>query len=167
MMVAFMLTVTVTLTSCDPLRKKFTRKKKKDAVAEDRAFTPVLEPEEYLPPEMDPVEGYKQHYAFIKGWYNDLWSLLREKNAEKRVLYTLKQVSSHIEQMSAMVKPSVRLDLEKLQGYLSYYKIAMHDQPHMRNIARIQSDLRAFDRHLRQKLSPQKVKGYYLNEAGK
>ena len=50
--IAGLLVLSLSLSSCDTLRQKFTRKKKKGE--EDQAFVPVLVPEEYPAPQVNP-----------------------------------------------------------------------------------------------------------------
>ena len=64
-LIACLLGMCVSMSACEPLRKKFTRQKKADANA-DKDFVPVLEPQDYPAPEKNPPEMYKQHYALIK-----------------------------------------------------------------------------------------------------
>lgn len=161
LLVSSVLLLGLTVTSCEPLRKKFTRKKKHPQ-AEDRNFTPVLAPEEYPAPEDNPVDLYKQHYELIKAWYTDLWTLLQERNMEKRALYVLKQITEHLDGMEKVVQPPSRVELAKLRGFLAYYREAMGAPAAQRNVSRIQSDLRAFHRLLTGKLTPSKMKGSLL-----
>lgn len=154
--VALLLSVAVTLTSCDPLRKKFTRKKKESAESID--FQPVLEPQDYPAPEHDPALLYKQHYSLIKVWYKDLWSGIDERMSDGMVKYGLKQISGQIEEMKALLKPDRAAGLEKLNNLLAYYRTSLEQQRSFRNYSRIQSDLRAFDRMLRGDYRFDKVK---------
>ena len=93
---AAMIVLTLTLSSGDTLRRKFTLKKKGRAAEVD--FNPVLEPQEYPAPERNPPENYKQHYALLKVWYTDLWSALEGKATDKKLAYTLKQLNTQIEE---------------------------------------------------------------------
>ena len=163
--IAAVLVMSVSLSACETLRKKFTRQKKKDQ-SEERDFTPVLEPQEYPAPENNPVENYKQHYALVKAWYRDLWTALDEKESEKKTAHTLKQIYGHIDEMQKLIVPSKQGDFVKLRDLLKYYGDSLNSPRPLRNISRIQSDLRAFDRHLRQ-MNAGKEKGSFVPATGK
>ena len=161
--VAAVLAMSLSLSACEPLRKKFTRQKKKDK-SEERDFVPVLEPQEYPAPENNPVENYKQHYALVKAWYKDLWTALEEKWSDKKIEYTLKQIYGHIEEMQKLVVPSKQGEFVHLRNLLKYYDCSLNGPLPLRNTARIQSDLRAFDRQLRQ-MNADKEKGSFVPAA--
>ena len=163
--IAAVVVMSLSLSACEPLRKKFTRQKKKDQ-SEESNFVPVLEPQEYPAPEHNPVENYKQHYALIKAWYRDLWTALDEKASDKKTEYTLKQIYGHIEEMQKLVTPSKQRDFVKLKNLLKYYDDSLNSPLPLRNSARIQSDLRAFDRQLRQ-MNAGKLKGDFVPAGGK
>ncbi|MBI4310024.1 MAG: hypothetical protein HY591_06810 [Candidatus Omnitrophica bacterium] len=158
--VAVIVAVSLSLSACEPLRKKFTRQKKKDQ-SEVKDFIPVLEPQEYLAPENNPVENYKQHYNLIKAWYKDLWTVVEERGSDKRAAYTIKQIYGHIEEMQKLVVSSKQDGLARLKKLLQYYNDSLNNSRPLRNMSRIQSDLRAFDRQLRQ-INAGKVKGDFV-----
>lgn len=155
------LAVSVSLSGCETLRKKFTRQKKHDQ-NDDNNFVPVLEPQEYPAPENNPPVNYKNHYDLLKAWYRDLETLLLEKNADKRMQYTLKQVFGHLDEMQKLVVSEKQAHVAKLRGLLKYYNESLNGPASLRNVSRIQSDLRAFDRELRDELSPGKLQGSYV-----
>ncbi len=150
--------MSVSLSACEPLRKKFTRQKKKDRM-ENKDFVPVLEPLEYPAPADNPKENYKGHYSLIKAWYKDLWTAIEENGSDKKIQYTIKQIYFHIDEMQKLVVPQKQAELTKLKGLLAYYEESLNSPSSMRNISRIQSDLRAFDRQLRGQLSANKIEG--------
>jgi len=160
-LIACLVATSITLSACEPLRKKFTRQKKKDASA-DQDFVPVLEPQEYPAADKDPVQNYKQHYALIKAWYKDMWTTLEERSSDKQQRYLLKTIYGHIDEMRKLVAPQQQQQLDELAKVLSYYDSALDAPPAMRNVSRIQSDLRAFDRMLRHKLRADKIKGAFI-----
>ncbi len=143
-----MLIACISLSSCESLRKKFTRQKKQDQ-SQSAEFQPVLEPQEYPAPENSPEYNYKQHYTLIKAWYRDLWRGVDEKNTDGAIKYCLKQISDHIEQMKSLLKTEKAAELGQLEALLKYYKESLEQPKAQRNYSRIQSDLRAFDRLLR------------------
>jgi hypothetical protein len=160
MMVALLVSG-LTLSSCDTLRQKFTRKKNK--AAEEQAFVPVLEPEEYPSLEQNPEQNYKEQYALIKAWYNDLWSAIHDKNTARYTHYIISQVTSHITKMEGLVDAPTKADLVKLAGFLDYYNVSLEeDSWQVRNVSRIESDLRAFDRFLRDHLRVDRIKGHFV-----
>ncbi len=163
-LMVMVLAVSVALSSCTPLRKKFTRQKKKGQV-EDAAFIPVLEPQEYPAPEQNPPENYKEHYNLVKVWYKDLWGALEDKDSDKRARYTIGQVLSHLQEMQKLVVSEKQAQLVQLADLLKYYDSALDSPEALRNKSRIQSDLRAFDRLLRNQLRADKLEGFFIKAA--
>ncbi len=163
MTVAVVLAVSVSLSACDTLRKKFTRQKKQSET-QSPDFVPVLEPQEYPAPEHNPVENYKQHYALIKAWYRDLWTAIDEKNSDGIAKNSLKQILEHIDQMKLLLKPNRAKGLNQLVDLLKYYKTSLDTPRSLRNYARIESDLRAFDRMLRGHFRHDRLKGDFINQ---
>ena len=103
----------------------------------------------------------------VKAWYPDLETLLLEKNADKRIKYTLKQVYGHLDEMQKLVVPQKQAEIVKLRKMLNYYDDSLNVPASLRNTSRIHSDLRAFDRQLRGQLSPNKLQGSYVAAPGK
>jgi hypothetical protein len=159
--IAGTLVLSLSLSSCDTLRQKFTRKKNK--AQEEQAFVPVLEPEEYPTLEQNPEENYKEQYALIKAWYNDLWSAIHDKSTARYTHYIISQVTNHITKMEKLVDAPTQADLVKLAGLLDYYTASLDDYSwQVRNVSRIESDLRAFDRLLRDHLRADRIKGHFV-----
>ena len=159
--IAGFLVLSLSLSSCDTLRQKFTRKKKKGQV-EDQAFVPVLEPEDYPAPQYNAEQNYKENYDLIKAWYKDLWTAIDDRNTAKYVHYTIGQVTNHITQMEKLVDAPTQANLVKLASYLNYYSSSLSDPWSVRNVSRIQSDLRGFDRFLRDHLRADRIKGHFV-----
>ncbi len=160
-LIAGLLVLSISLSSCDTLRQKFTRKKKKGEV-EEQSFIPVLEPEEYPAPQLNPEHNYKEQYDMIKAWYHDLWTAIDDKNSARYTHYIISQVTNHIGQMEKLVDAPTQANLVKLAGFLDYYSASLNDSWQVRNVSRIQSDLRAFDRLLRDHLRADRIKGHFV-----
>lgn len=161
LVIAGLLVLSLGLSSCDTLRKKFTRQKK-HGETEDQNFVPVLEPEEYPAPGLNPELNYKENYEMIKAWYKDLWTAIDDKSSGRYVHYTITQVTNHITQMEKLVDAPTQANLVKLAGFLDYYSFSLDTSWQARNVSRIQSDLRAFDRFLRDHLRADKIKGHFV-----
>ena len=159
--IAGLLVMTLTFSSCDTLRQKFTRKKKKGG--EEQAFVPVLEPVEYPAPELNPVQNYKENYDLIKAWYTDLWTAIDDKSTSRYIHYTITQVTNHIGQMEKLVDAPTQVNLVKLAGFLDYYQKSLDDSWQVRNVSRIRSDLIEFDRFLRDHLRADRIKGHFVS----
>ena len=160
-MMAGLLVLSLTLSSCDTLRQKFTRKKKKGEV-EEQAFVPVLVPEDYPKLAENPELHYKENYDLIKAWYKDLWAAIDDRSTSKYLHYIIQQVTNHITQMKELVDAPTQANLVKLASFLDYYKVSL-DQPwSVRNVSRIESDLRGFDRFLRDNLRADKIQGHFI-----
>jgi hypothetical protein len=158
--IAGLLVLSLSLSSCDSLRQKFTRKKKPGD--EDQAFVPVLVPEEYPAPEFDPEQNYKENYDLIKAWYTDLWTALDEKSTARYIHYTITQITNHINRMEKLVDAPTQANLVKLKQLLDYYTASLDDSWQVRNVSRIRSDLYAFDRLLRDHLRIDRIKGHLV-----
>jgi len=158
--IAGLLVFTVCLSSCDTLRQKFTRKKKQGE--EDQTFVPVLVPEEYPEPELNPETNYKENYDLIKAWYTDLWTAIDDKSSGRYIHYIISQVTNHIAQMEKLVDAPTQANLVKLAGFLDYYSSSLDDSWQVRNVSRIQSDLRGFDRFLRDHLRADRIQGHFV-----
>jgi hypothetical protein len=160
LVIAGLLVMSLSLSSCDTLRQKFTRKKK--AGAEDQTFVPVLEPEEYPAPELDPEHNYKENYDLIKAWYTDLWTAINDRGTGKYTHYIITEVTNHIAQMEKLVDAPTQANLVKLAGMLDYYRSSLDEAWQARNTSRIGSDLREFDRFLRDHLRADRIKGHFV-----
>ena len=164
LVIAGILVLSLSLSSCDSLRKKFTRQKKKGEV-QDQTFVPVLVPEEYPAPQLNPEHNYKEHYALIKAWYQDLWAAIDDKSSARHLHYIIREVNNHITEMQKLVDAPTQANLVKLAGFLNYYNASLDESWSTRNVSRIQSDLRAFDRFLRNHLRADKIKGHFIAKA--
>jgi len=159
--IAGLIVVSFTLSSCDTLRQKFTRKKKKGE--DEQAFVPVLVPEEYPEPQLNAVQNYKENYDLIKAWYTDLWTAIDDRSTSRYIHYTITQVINHINEMKELVDAPTQANLVKLSHYLDYYSASLQDSWQVRNVSRIQSDLRGFDRFLRDHLRADHIKGHFVS----
>lgn len=161
--VAGLLMMGLTLSSCDTLRQKFIRKKKQGT--EDQSFVPVLVPEEYPTLAQDPEANYKEQYGMLKAWYTDLWTAIDDRSTTQYVHYIIGQVINHITLMEQLVDAPTQANLVKLASFLDYYKVSLDDPWQARNVSRIQSDLRAFDRFLRDHLRVDRIQGHFVKSA--
>src|SRR3989344_1830966 len=93
------------LTGCEPLRKKFTRAKKKVQETED---IPILEPIEYPKTVLTAEALYKKSYGLWKIWHVELSNSIVNTTNRKRQLYFLNQVVSTLSQMQVLLTPELQ-----------------------------------------------------------
>jgi len=114
--VILVLFVTMELSGCAGLKKKFTRKKKEEIVQEV-----YLSPEEY---QKEPDEVlYKRHYLFWKTWHEDLMKNIGESyTTDNRCII---EIISNLEDMKKALtgKEAARLqlyieDMKEIKGEL-------------------------------------------------
>ena len=160
--IAVVLCIMVFASGCEPLRKKFTRKKK-GTPTEDVGMIPVLEPQEYPTPDENPTLNYQQHYAMVKVFYKDLGLMVTDQRSAKNAQYVLDRVEEHLVQMKATLKQDKRGLVDQLTGYLSSYREAVNVQPHLRNRTKIEADLRRFHRVFIKECKPNQLKGSFVD----
>src|SRR5262245_48984541 len=88
--------LSVSLSGCEPLRKKFTRKKKAD---KKEKFIPVLEPVDYPPSRVSSLEQYKYHFSLWQVWNKEMGQLADDPNTDKRLDYLYEQIIQELEEM--------------------------------------------------------------------
>ena len=86
-----------TLIGCDAFVRKFTRKSKKEKVAETEL---VLAPEEYKPPFRTKEEVYRQYFLFWKSWQGELVEALAPITSASGRANHKKQTSCALESIS-------------------------------------------------------------------
>ncbi len=97
-----------TLTSCEPLRKKFTRKKKEDKT---KALEPILTPIDYGVPQISPEERYKYHYSFWKVWQEDLIEAINQEESDKKQKYAFLAAIAQLEEMKKWIPEEKQREL--------------------------------------------------------
>jgi hypothetical protein len=140
---------------CEPLRKKFTRKKQ--AQKED-AFIPVLEPEDYPEPTYTSQDLYQQHYSLWRVWYKDLVTALAENDSDKRQRYTLLETVSQLQKMSELIKGEKKAGLEKVIAELKEIGEELGLPKQMRNMSAIRLSVRNIEKEVRNEYQLEGVK---------
>lgn len=140
--------------SCQPLRKKFTRKKNEEKVEK---FIPILEPVDYAESSVSIQQKYNHHYLIYRVWEKELMAGLEHGESDKRMKYSLEQLLSNLEEMEKVVPLEKKMVLTQiLDQYRSAY--AYFDKPKaLRNDDSLISDLRKYERETRKNLKPEIV----------
>ncbi len=157
------LAAVVLLTGCEPLRKKFTRQKKKsDAV--NQKFIPVLDPEEYHVKQYGAEESYAQHYSLLKVWFSDFASTYEQTVNEKRQLYNLNAALEELQEMKKLLKSPVLEELSGIEKQILYIRGEYEKSKAFRNDARIRSEIREVQSKVNKKFKTELVKESFIAE---
>lgn len=160
---AVCLTITVLLTGCEPLKKKFVRQKKKDKEGTGD-FIPVLQPEDYPAPKHGPEDAYAQQYSLFNVWISDFADNFETMDNEKRLMNDLDAALKAVDEMIRLVKPPVADDLGKIKAQVQFLREEYTKPKAFRNISRIKSEARSLDVTMPKKFKVPMVKEYLITE---
>ena len=155
-MVCLICAVAILVSGCQPLRKKFTRKKKKEREASER-FIPVLEPIDYPKRIFSPEEEYRKHYSLWKIWDKDLAQSIENDDSDKRQKFLLIKNLEELEEMRALLageqQMAFDLTLDKMRNVQTVY-----DKPAaMRNKFTVKKIVSSCAKVIRNTFSPAQV----------
>ncbi len=142
---------------CEPLRKKFTRKKKEKKEVES---IPVLEPVEYPAKVTTPAETYKYHYSLWVVWNKELSNIMLDRDNTKRKVYLLDQAMLNLQALKVLVtdekQQRLNEDLKVLQEIHDDLTAALSK----RTLNRLTLDLTNVERRIRQEFRFDAIKDY-------
>lgn len=137
--VVLLLSVSLIAGGCEPLRKKFTRQKKKDL--ESSAFVPILDPIDYPEKVYSPAQDYKQHYSMWQVWQREFLNSLDEasspKSSVKQELYQLDQLIVSLQAMQKLLVPEKEPKLPTLIAQFQSLKRDIEEPGLYRNTGHI------------------------------
>ncbi|MCK5012379.1 MAG: hypothetical protein KAS66_01030 [Candidatus Omnitrophica bacterium] len=142
-----------TLSSCTPLRRKFTRKKKKDG-EESQKFIPVLEPVDYPQKIYSSLEKYKHHYSLWKVWDRDLLQTIESDGSDKRQKYLLGQALEQLEGMKKLLVDEKKSEFPPLIDKLREVEQVYKKPVSMRNKFSIKKKIERNSREIRNGFAP-------------
>ena len=114
LLVLAVMTATV---GCEPLRKKFIRKRK--AAQESSEDIPVLEPIDYPDKVYTAEDLYKQHYSLWQVWQREFLIDIEGSSNLKKQLYDFDQLTAQLQAMQALLTSQKQ---EKLKAILNQFK---------------------------------------------
>ena len=146
--------VALALSGCEPLRKKFTRKSKKERADSSAESQPILAPEDYPEKPFDPLKEYKYRYSMWNVWYKDYLMAAEDGVSDKRQVYILNQMIAQLEEMEKNLTEDKRKELsqveEKLQRTVQNFKTPGP----MRNSFTTKDEVSAVDKDIRNRFNP-------------
>jgi len=146
------LAVLVSAAGCEPLRKKFTRQKKKDQI--NNEIIPVLEPIEYPAKQHGAKEDYAQHYSLFRVWFSDFDTSRREVANEKKIIYDLDAALKELDEMAKLLKSPSKDELGKIKQQVQFIRDEYEKPKAFRNDGKINSEMRSVDMIMRKQFKP-------------
>jgi len=146
-LICCLLVSTIFLDGCEPLRKKFTRKKKKTSVGDETV--PILEPIDYPQKVYSPAETYKHHYSLWQVWNNELQSLVLENTYRKRKIYLVDQIIANLEVMKNLIVEEKQTALISSLERLRKVKSDLEAFVPTRNLSALKRELALIDKDIR------------------
>ena len=151
-----LLCVALSLSGCEPLRKKFTRKNKKER-AESTASLPILEPEDYPDKPYDPLKEYKYHYSMWNVWYKDYLMTMEENASDKRQVYLLNQMAAQLDEMELLLAADKQQEFAQVKLSLQQVVESFKTSAPLRSAYITKSKVTAVDKKIRDHFRPEDV----------
>ena len=152
--------LTVSVSGCTALHKKFTRKKKEKN--SEQAFIPVLDPIDYPAPRVSPEERYRYYYSLWKVWQRDLVQNIDKNESDKNQKYLINQIITQLTEMKKWVTEAKQQELSSSIGEWNAI-LAMYEQPAaMRNMFSLKRKVEASAKKIRNQLNPEATKEFLV-----
>ena len=157
--VAFFLVVSMTLSSCEPLRKKFTRKKKADSA--ESMEVPILEPVAYPKKVYTSLDLYKNHFTYWKAWHKELMQSVADNQGTKRKLYLLAQDVTQLTEMQKLLPEEKQALLKNAIDRLARFRADVVSPVPSRDASAWKTELESIDKKIRRDYSVEKMQGSF------
>lgn len=151
-----LLSISLASSGCEPLRKKFTRQKKKDQGASE--IVPILEPIDYPDKVHSPLEDYKQRYSLWQVWYREFLNSLDESSSVKQKLYQLDQLIAQLQEMQKLLIPEKNSKLAVLIVQFQSLKEGVQEPGPFKNTTNIKLKTELLGKQIRGEYRFSKVK---------
>ena len=146
---------------CEPLRKKFTRKKKQKDVSQE--IIPILEPMDYAEKSKTPAEEYMHYYSIWKVWEKDLMENLDQIDNDKRYKYLVGEMIAQLQEMKKWVKEEKQTELALIVDGFKKVLEEFEKPKAVRNMSSLKRQLEIYSKKVRTNFKPQLMQGYYTN----
>ena len=159
----FFLVLSFSLSGCEPLRKKFIRKKKKEK--EETAETiPILEPVDY-PEKIHTVDDlYLDHYSLWQTWQKELLISLEESRNSKRQLNNIDQAMLQLGEMQKLLLPESQEPLKNIIEKLRAVREELSTPVPLHNTVEMKLELHSLEREIRENFKPRQVQAHLIQE---
>jgi hypothetical protein len=141
-------------TGCEPLRKKFTRKKREERTEE---FTPILDPIEYPTAVHNPEKDYSRFYGLWKVWQTELLQELEKNESERRQIYLLDEAITQLNEMKKYLKEDKQKEFAQILASYSSIREEYQTPAPMRRTSTLKRTLERNGQTIINNFSPKKI----------
>jgi hypothetical protein len=153
--------VVLSSAGCEPLRKKFTRQKKKDQLRNE--IIPVLEPIDYPAKHHGTKEAYAEHYSLFKVWFSDFDTSRGQAASEKKLVYDLDAALKELNEMEKLLKSPSKDALVKIRDQVQLIRDEFEKPKAFRNEGRVNSAFSSANMAIRKKFKPDMLSADFID----
>ena len=143
------------LSGCEPLRKKFVRKKKMDKTNE---VIPVLDPVDYPVMERSPLSVYQYHFNLWKVWLKDFVTAMDEQPSRKRLTGIMGQLDIQLCGMQEVLSGEDEKAFEGFRADLEKVALALKEPAALRDDKALKGRVTRLDKELRNRFGLRVIK---------
>ncbi len=141
----------VMLSSCEPLRKKFVREKKRDRIVREE---PILEPMAYPRKPYDVYSDYGNQYAMFYVWKKEFIAALDDQETSKRLLYLFDAMIGQLKEMGELLTDEKNLELASDMQRLDFIRDRLNHTDYLFYLPRIKREVNSITRSIRSQYQP-------------
>ena len=154
--------ILLTATSCEPIRKKFIRKKKEGQIISETV--PLMLPEEY-PVAARSVESlYRQNYSLALVWINEMMIAVQENESNKKLIFTHQKLISQLAQLKEFLSPAAHQKWEAINVLAQGIEKGTQEPQELRDKMKMVKQLRVLDKKIRKDLRPTEIAGSLVSK---
>jgi hypothetical protein len=147
----FIFLFSVTVSGCEPLRKKFVREKKRDKVVREE---PILEPIEYPLRPYDVYSDYAHRYSMFYVWKKEFISAIDDQENSKRLLYFFDQMITKLDEMAELLTEEKNGEFIEVMNELYPIRDQLNNTAYVHYLSRIKREVNVITRLIRSQYNP-------------
>ena len=152
-----LLVLSLCSSGCEPLRKKFVRKRKGEVKVPD----PILQPVDYEKERNFPDRRYGYHYSLWRVWSKELMTSIDDKDSPKRQTGLMSHCMEQLKQMQALLSEPKFTEMGKVITQFQSVDQELNKPAPLRNMVLIQDLLERYSKEIRLNFNSEVLKGSY------
>ncbi|MBU0468442.1 MAG: hypothetical protein KKF78_04445 [Candidatus Omnitrophica bacterium] len=160
--ISCLLIVVVLSAGCQPLKQKFTRKKKDKSSSHE--FIPVLDPIDYGPATVTAKDRYSKHYSLYRVWRRDFVQGLGDNSNEKKIKYLVDQMLVNLTEMQRWIVEEKRIVLNEYILETKRVRTELDKPFQMISIERLKRRIDRNGKKLTREMNPDAMETFYIQK---